>query len=600
MYAFGDFILDLQLYQLRRSDHVIPLEPKTFDVLLYLVEHCDRVATKRELLEALWPNEVVTEAVLPTNINALRRALGQKRGDKWPIETVHGRGYRFSMPVQRSLPPPAHEPLLPASIAPSVQNDHGEPLSPYVGQLALLDKLKRVLALALNEQGQVCILSGEAGIGKTRTARQVAELARAHGADVWLGTCEEGPEAPPLWVFQQLLRSALSSEGAESLRRWLGPFAQELGSLLPVLGDAREARFFGSMREHESFRVFDAMVRVLAQASRVRPRVLWLEDMHRADEASWQLLRLLLPHIERASVLVLLTVRSRDDLTMVAPVQRNLDLLQRMPQCQPFLMRGLEPGDVEELARHTLGAELDPELGRVLHKKTGGNPLFVRELVDWLDARGRSDVAALNDAPNLAPPEMVRHLLRRRVLRLGPAAQQLLDACAVAGSIWDAGVIECVAALAHDDFCDAIDSAVAQRVVVPVAGRVNTYRFAHDLMRDTLYSDLPTRERRRLHLSVAGAIEERIAWLGAEGVRDVAHHLYLALPDADPQHAIAWLERAATLCEECGSYRDAATLYRSALDAARLLPVADPALSHALNASQERAAGLARTARAQS
>src|SRR4051812_32389354 len=105
MYVFGEFVLDLQLYQLRRKDLVVPLEPKVFDVLRYLVEHSDRVATKRELLEALWPHEVVTEAVLPTNINALRRALGQRRGEKWPIETVHGRGYRFAMPVERALRP---------------------------------------------------------------------------------------------------------------------------------------------------------------------------------------------------------------------------------------------------------------------------------------------------------------------------------------------------------------------------------------------------------------------------------------------------------------------------------------------------------------
>src|SRR3954452_20453524 len=102
MFVFGEFTLDLQLYQLRQGDQIVPLEPKVFDVLRYLVEHNDRVATKRELLDSLWPNEVVTDAVLPTNINALRRALGQSRGDKIPIETVHGRGYRFAMPVRRS------------------------------------------------------------------------------------------------------------------------------------------------------------------------------------------------------------------------------------------------------------------------------------------------------------------------------------------------------------------------------------------------------------------------------------------------------------------------------------------------------------------
>jgi DNA-binding winged helix-turn-helix (wHTH) protein/predicted ATPase len=601
MYVFGDFTLDLSLYQLRRADQVVPLEPKVFDVLRFLVEHHERVATKRELLESLWPNEVVTEAVLPTNINALRRALGQKRGEKTPIETVHGRGYRFSAAVRRSAQseaPLSVAPLL--SLTPSVMPDGREAQAVMVGQLPLLDKLRKLLALALSEQGQICVLSGEAGIGKTRMARTLSELARAHGADVWLGTCEEGRDSPPLWVFQQLLRSALTSEGPETLRRWLGPLAHELGTLLPLLADSREVRLLGAGPDQDSFRVFDAMTRVLSQASRARPRVLWLEDMHRADEASWQLLRLLAPHFERASVLVIVTVRSRDDLTVVMPVQRNLDLLQRTPHCHRFLVRGLEVEQVAELASTQLGTRVDDELARALHDKTGGNPLFVRELVDWLDVRGRTDAAALREGPNLAPSELVRHVLRRRVVRLGTAAQKLLEAAAVVGSTWDAALVERATNLSREMCIDVIDAALAHRVIVPVSGRVDAYRFAHDLVRDTLYSDLPTRERRHLHLQLAGALEERIAWLGAEGVRDVAQHLYMALPDADAQRAIASLERAAELCEECGAFRDAAYFYRCALDAARLLPVADPALSHALSASQERLDGLARDARLQS
>src|ERR1700712_5193089 len=143
MFTFGAFTLDLQLYQLRHGEQVIPLEPKVFDVLRYLVEHNDRVATKRELLEALWPNEVVTEAVLPTNINALRRALGQQRGEKSPIETVHGRGYRFSMPVRRSGASSAPASMFPASasLRPAELREIVEPL---VGQGPLLDKLTRL------------------------------------------------------------------------------------------------------------------------------------------------------------------------------------------------------------------------------------------------------------------------------------------------------------------------------------------------------------------------------------------------------------------------------------------------------------------------
>lgn len=591
MYAFGEFVLDLQLYQLRRGDQVVPLEPKVFDVLRYLVEHHDRVATKRELLETLWPNEVVTEAVLPTNINALRRALGQKRGEKWPIETVHGRGYRFAMPVTRSLLPAALSSPAPGmpSLLPSLPEWDGA--QPYVGQLALRERMRKLLACALAEQGQICVLSGEAGIGKTLAARHLVELARAQGADVWVASCEERREAPPLWVFQQILRRALQSEGAETLRRWLGPLAPELATLLPVLGDGRPSL---PPHEQETFHVFDAIVRVLTQACRTRARVLWLEDMHRADEASWQLLRMLAPQLERAAVLVIVTVRSRDDLTVAHPVQRNLDLLARAPWCQRFYLRGLDVSEVGQYARELCGRELTPELVRALHEKTGGNPLFVRELVEWLEARGRIELSALRESPNLPPPELIRHVLRRRVVRLGARVQRMLEAAAVMGARWDAAVVEQAASLAHDDFCDALDSALSSRAITQVSGKVNYYRFTHDLLRDTLYSDLPTRERRRLHLTIASLLEPRLPWLGSEGLREIAGHWYAALPDAEPERAIACLERAASACEELGAFREAARFYRMALDAARLLPVANPELARALSVSEERLARLAR------
>jgi DNA-binding winged helix-turn-helix (wHTH) protein len=99
-YRFGEFELDEDLYQLRCRGEVVRLGPKVFDVLRYLIQHRDRVVTKEELLAKLWPNEFVTESVLPTNVAAARRALGDERGDPKMIQTVHGRGYRFIGEVQ--------------------------------------------------------------------------------------------------------------------------------------------------------------------------------------------------------------------------------------------------------------------------------------------------------------------------------------------------------------------------------------------------------------------------------------------------------------------------------------------------------------------
>jgi predicted ATPase/DNA-binding winged helix-turn-helix (wHTH) protein len=598
MYLFGDYVLDTQLFQLRRKGEVIPLEPKVFDVLRYLVEHHDRVATKRELLDSLWPNEVVTEAVLPTNINALRRALGQRRGDKLPIETVHGRGYRFAMPVTRSLPPkamPSSEPPPQwASLAPLNDVEEQEP---FVGRVQLMNRLKRSLARVLGDQGQICVLSGEAGIGKTRAAQRLADLARAHGAEVWMGPCHEGEGAPAFWPWAQVLKSALYSEGVETLRGWLGPSAPDVVQWIPELAEGLDQGVaVASTFEHASFRALDAVSRLLVAASRARPRVVFLEDMHRADDASWQLLRLLAPTLERSAVLVLVTLRSRDDLTVAAPVERNVDALARMPSCHRFYLRGLEESETGELARKLLGEDLPEHVVRTLHDKTGGNPLFVRELVDWIEARGGAPTE-IDATPDLAPPEVVRHVLRRRVTRLGEQGLRVLQAAAVVGPMWDAAIVEKVTGLARDKVLSVIDQAVEQRIVMAVPTRVDAYRFAHDLLRDTLYADLPTAYRKRLHLLVAVHLEERTAWLGAEAVREIAHHLYQALPDGDTARAISWLRHAAELSEESHAFEDAARYYRCALDATRMLPAADPALSDVLADARSRALESARRSR---
>jgi predicted ATPase/DNA-binding winged helix-turn-helix (wHTH) protein len=600
-YSFGDFVLDTQLFQLRRGSDVIPLEPKVFDVLRYLVEHHDRVATKRELLDALWPNEVVTEAVLPTNINALRRALGQKRGDKQPIETIHGRGYRFAMPVTRSIPPRGSDPdgrFLVENL-PSLAPISVSEADPFFGRSALLSKLKRCLVRALGDQSQICVLSGEAGIGKTRTAQWIAELARAHGADVWVGSCHEGEGAPAFWPWAQVMRSAYYAEGGPALRAWLGPAAADVVPWVPDLAESVDAQtpVSAPSLEHASFRALDAVARLLGQAARVRPRVVLLEDMHRADEASWQLLRLLAPTLERCAVLILVTLRSRDDLTVAAPVQRNVDALSRLPSCSRFYMRGLELTETREMIRHLLGTEVSDDLCQALSEKTGGNPLFLRELCEWLLARGRIDAEALSEAPGVAPPEVVRHVLDRRVARLGAVAQRVLETASVIGPMWDVSSVEALTGRTREEVLAAIDLALEQRIVVPVSSRVDAYRFAHDLLRDTLYSGLSLSLRKRLHLHTARVLQERLAWLGADAVREIAQHYYQALPEGDPREAIQWLRRAAEVSEATQAFEDAARYYRSALDATRLLPIADPALGQDLMLARARAQECAKKAR---
>src|SRR5215468_8426124 len=100
IHVFHDCELDEARFELRRRGAVVKVEPKTFDVLKHLVTCADRVVSKDELLDAVWPGQTVSESVLPKCIAAARRAIGDGGGRRAMIQTVHGRGYRFVAPVQ--------------------------------------------------------------------------------------------------------------------------------------------------------------------------------------------------------------------------------------------------------------------------------------------------------------------------------------------------------------------------------------------------------------------------------------------------------------------------------------------------------------------
>src|SRR6202035_3536885 len=122
VYAFGAYTLDTDRYELRRAGTVCPLEPHAVDILTYFLQHRDRVVTKRELLEQLWPGRFVGEGILAQRIMTIRKAIGDSGQTQQCIETVHGRGYRFAAEVSvhtnarrvdtsspTTVAPPSHE-----------------------------------------------------------------------------------------------------------------------------------------------------------------------------------------------------------------------------------------------------------------------------------------------------------------------------------------------------------------------------------------------------------------------------------------------------------------------------------------------------------
>ena len=213
VWKFANFELDEQLFQLRQAGEVQKLEPKTFDLLLYLLHHRDRVVSKDELLDKVWPGQVVSESVLPRNVRVLRQVLGDDRTSQRFIETAHGRGYRFA--AEASDAEAATHPGVVAEDVPDEGN-------PFIGRAQLIEELGASLASARRGRGELTLLAGEPGIGKTRTAEEFSRLASRGGTRVLAGHCYEGDGAPAFWPWIQILRASVHNRDRNLLIAELG------------------------------------------------------------------------------------------------------------------------------------------------------------------------------------------------------------------------------------------------------------------------------------------------------------------------------------------------------------------------------------------
>jgi DNA-binding winged helix-turn-helix (wHTH) protein len=569
-YRVGNIEIDAGTSTVRRAGRELSLQPKVFGVLQYLLEHRDRVISKSELLLAIWQGEEVHESTVPWSIGHVRDALGQRRGARLPIETVHRRGYRFAATVE-VIKPSAE--LTDALTDGPVTAPIAPMQAPFVGRARLMAQLQATLESTAAGQGRLCIVQGVPGIGKTRLALELGQHASRAGFQVFSGRSLPDGGSPSFWPWIQILRGMQRSSQLgdaptqlrESLEAIAQPKARADNTDPSSTRDDRAARFW----------LLDNIIHFLIGAgSQSAPLLLCIDDVHWADEGTISLLSQLAPELAQSRVLVLVTERRQRG------TPRSPKLARMALDAERFELSALSSSEVGAFIARTADLASPPAaLAQAVHAATNGNPLFVQETVrELLRQYGQRRLPQLDPAL-VRLPASTKDVLSIGLRALEEDTRSILRCASVLGSSFELPILQTLSELPTLKLLKHLEA--AQRVGVLVVETPQRYRFSHALLHELVYDELAGAERATWHLKAGETLE---TWSKAEPrYAEIALHFYRALPTSNttvpgadasgsPIHeraAVAALA-AARAAEQVLEHGEAARFYEWALEAQSL------------------------------
>ncbi|MET7334761.1 BTAD domain-containing putative transcriptional regulator [Nonomuraea sp. NPDC005650] len=399
-----------------------------------------------------------------------------------------------------------------------------------VGRGEELGVLRQAIEGAFTGRTGLAVVEGEPGAGKTRLLEEAAAVADRRGALVVWASCLEGDGTPSMWPWEQALTVVLDSLPALAREKWL---AGELGRLLESRDDDGGPPVSGGRAQ---FRLFEQVVSFIGQAAAERPLLLVMDDLQWIDATSLQLFGHLVGRLP-AGAAVVGALRDRAP-TPGPDLSRVLAAASRLPSHRRIQLGPLSLSDVAELIRRETGHEPGADVARNIHVRTAGNPFFVRELSRLLSDRG-----ALGGGGAAGVPSSVRDVVRDRMGGLDDGARDLLRVAALIGREVDLGLLARAAGVDVADCLERLEPLRALGLLETGPEDPFSWRFSHDLVRESVSETTEQLRAIRLHLRVADALEESQA--DDESVTErLAFHLGAAGPLADPVRTVEALKRA--------------------------------------------------------
>ncbi len=420
---------------------------------------------------------------------------------------------------------------------------------PFVSREAELATLRSALERGAAGRTTTVLVTGDAGVGKSRLVAELAAGADAQGALVLMGNCVELAEGElPYAPVAGALRSMAAQLEPAALDDVLGPARAEMARLVPDLGEASE-----TVPRPGSFataRLFELLLGVLARAGARTPVLLVIEDLHWADGSTRDLLRFLVRSSSAERLTIVVTCRL-DDLHRAHPLRPYAAELARDPRVDQMALRQFSRAEFADHVAAILGVLPSAAVLDALYERSEGNPFFTEELL----------AAGGPGAPHALPASLQDALLAN-LARLSDPTQRVVRVLAAAGRRVDYELLAAVAGTGEEELTETLREAVVAQVLVP---RDSAYEFRHALLREAAYTELLPGEREQLHAQLAEELDARSARAtgGATLHAELAHHWQAA---GEPDRALPASVRAGHEAARAYAYPEALRQFQRALE----------------------------------
>lgn len=557
---FADFELDEANALLLRNGQGIPLSPTPFGLLCALVRHAGSLLTKHTLLDEVWGHRFVSDSVLKGTISDIRAVLGDDPRSPRFIETVPRRGYRFigTAISTEAVAPPARSELRSAApqleptetvLASTANALEGAQGTAFIGRAAMLQRLRRAWARAVDGVRSIVWIAGEPGVGKTALVEHFAagldERAYVRGQCVQ----QYGSGEPYLPVLEAIAELCRRNSDAPSLLRAVAPtwLLQ-----LPWVGTAEEREAL--RREVAGVspeRMLREMAEFLDRHTEGHPLLLVTEDLHWADRSTLQLLDFLARRRSRGRLMWLATFRLAEVIATDHPLNalRHELLLHRL--CEEIVLDSFSEAEVAQyLAEQWPSIAVDERLAQALHDRTEGVPLFIASIAS--DIADRSMTSGLSPAELLEStpiPENLLAIIEHYSNQLSDKRRSLLSAAAVCGTEFRVSVVAKVLERESADVAATCERLARERLWLatphpPTREGPDDERcaFRHALFRQVIYDRMGSAMRVALHRKVGTVLERDRADGASVSAAQLATHFDLG---QSPLQALCYYAEAA-------------------------------------------------------